>query len=158
MENPICRELQENYARAFRVLEGTIDKFSSEQWSQGISSFQVPSKVAYHIVDCLDFYFWDGDREYTWGHRFDGGWWEKPDPEQPTQDELLAYLHEIKARALQYFEASRDQDMLAADPEHCPHGETRLGHYIYALRHTMHHHGALTLLTIQHGISGGCWE
>jgi hypothetical protein len=34
----------------------------------------------------------------------------------------------------------------------------KIGHYIYALRHTMHHQGELAVLSIYHGNEGGSWE
>ena len=34
---------------------------------------------------------------------------------------------------------------------------TLLGHYVYALRHTMHHHGELATLATYHGLPGGSW-
>ena len=37
-------------------------------------------------------------------------------------------------------------------------GATLLGHYVYALRHTMHHHGELAALAVHHTGDGGSWE
>jgi hypothetical protein len=36
--------------------------------------------------------------------------------------------------------------------------KTRLGHYIYALRHAVHHHGQLAALASYHGHDGGSWD
>jgi hypothetical protein len=37
-------------------------------------------------------------------------------------------------------------------------GATWLGHYVYALRHTMHHEGELAAISVRMGNAGGVWE
>jgi hypothetical protein len=87
----------------------TIRQFDQEQWGKGIDFFQVPSKIAYHIVDCLDFYFRESlNEEYKWGHRFGGGWWELPDQGQPTQEALLEYMKDIEDRIIQHLTSLND--------------------------------------------------
>lgn len=154
----LCDSLLDNYQNAMKLVAETISQFDQEQWNKGIPFFQVPSKIAYHTVDCLDFYFREGPGEpYTWGHRFGGGWWELPDDQQPTPEALLAYLKDIKERIIQHFASLTERDLVSPfDPEK-RHGETRLGHYIYALRHTMHHHGALSFLSLEHGNEEDSW-
>jgi len=119
----------------------------------------VPSKIAFHTVDCLDFFFReDLDEKYEWGHRFGGAWWELPDEGQPTQVALAEYLKDIQDRILRHFTFLNDDDLITPYDGEKEHGETRLGHYVYALRHTMHHHGALSLLSLHFGNEEGSWE
>ena len=140
------------------MVRSTINKFTPEQWVSGISWFQVPARVAYHTVECLDAYFWvDSGGEFKWGYRFGTPGWELSDREQPTQEELLAYLADIEAKIVQHFAPIEDADLVTPHNEQRKHAKTRLGHHVYALRHTMHHHGALTLLSIHHGNEGGSW-
>jgi len=151
-------DLIDQYQRAFRMLYSEIERFDDEQWRAGISSFQVPVKQAMHIVDCLDYYFSGktGD-QYTWGHRFGGGWWELKDDQLPDKAALLAYAREIEERAIGELTCLDDEDL--SNPfEIDGSGKTMLGHYVYALRHTMHHHGQLTVLAVHHGNEGGSWE
>ena len=158
MSNPLCKSLLNNCENAIALVAETIRQFDQEQWLSGIEFFQVPAKIAYHIVDCLDFYFReDPGAEYEWGHRFGGGWWKLSDEEQPGPEDLLTYLKEIEGRIAGHLGSLSDEDLTTPFDEARQHGETRLGHYVYALRHTMHHHGALSLLSLYHGNEEGSW-
>jgi hypothetical protein len=140
------------------TLRATIAKFDPQHWTRGISSFQIPAKVAYHTIECLDAYFReDPDAEFQFGHRFGAPFWELADEEQPSQEALIEYLDELKTRIERELGALSDDQLAAPHDAEKRHAETRLGHYVYALRHTMHHHGALTLLSIYHGNQGGSW-
>jgi len=109
-----------------------------------------------HIVDCLDFYFReDTQAEYHWGHRFSGGWWELADEKLPIPAALLAYSAEIEARVTAHLSALDDAALSQPSPD--DDAATLLGHYIYALRHTLHRHGELAALSIYHGNPGGSW-
>jgi hypothetical protein len=158
VSDPLCDSLLDNYQKACTLMAETVGQFDRAQWVTGIASFQVPWKIAYHVVDCLDYYFREVDGgDYEWGHRFGGGWWELPDERQPSPDAVLAYLREVEGRIERHLRGLADADLTAPyDPER-EHGETRLGHYLYGLRHTMHHHGALSLLSLQRGNSESGW-
>jgi hypothetical protein len=158
MSTLLTADLLDQFRRAISMLDATIDKFDAQQWTVGISQFQSPAKVAYHTVECLDAYFRpDHDAEYTWGYRFGAPFWELSDEEQPSQEALSEYLAELRARIEDELSALADDQLVTPHDAERRHAETRLGHYIYALRHTMHHHGALTLLSVHHGNQGGSW-
>jgi len=158
MSTALTQDLLDQYARSISMLRATIGRFGADQWTSGITWFQSPAKVAYHVIECLDAYFReDPDAEYTWGHRFGAPFWELADDAQPSQKDLLEYLHELEARIAGELSSLTDEDLAAPHDAEKRHAETRLGHYVYALRHTMHHHGALTLLSIYHGNEGGSW-
>ena len=109
------------------------------------------------VLDCLDFYFTDKpDVEYIWGHYFGGGYWELPEEKYPTQAQLLAYARELEARVVKEFSALCDEDLLKPYARG-DDATTWLGHYIYAVRHTMHHHGQLAVLLAEQSIEGGSW-
>lgn len=151
-------DLVDQYQRALKMLYAEIERFDDEQWVTGISFFQVPVKQAMHIVDCLDYYFCGktGD-QYQWGYRFGGGWWELSDDQLPDQATLLEYTREIEERIISELTSLNDEDL--SNPfEIDGSGKTLLGHYVYALRHTMHHHGQLTVLLVHHDREGGSWE
>jgi uncharacterized damage-inducible protein DinB len=158
MSTVLTEDLLDQYRRAISMLRATIGKFSVEQWTSGISWFQSPAKVAYHIIECLDAYFrQDPDAEHTWGYRFGAPFWELADDEQPSREDLLSYLQDLEDRIVRELSSLTDAGLTAPHDREKRHTETRLGHYVYALRHTMHHHGALTLLSIYHGNAGGSW-
>ena len=158
MSNLLCASMLDNYQKTIMLVAETISQFDQEQWGKGIDFFQIPSKIAYHIIDCLDFYFREiPNDEYKWGHRFGGGWWELADEQQPTQEALLEYLKEVEERIAYHLTSLIDIDLATPYDEEKRHGETRLGYYVYALRHTMHHHGALSLLSLYYGNENGTW-
>jgi len=149
MSQVLVNDLQDQFRRGILMVRNTIGKFSAQQWQSGITGFRVPSTLSYHIVECLDYYFRDTHLEFGWGSRLGP---------QPTQQALLGYMDEIEARIVKHLAALDDVDLATPHDEKREHAQTRLGHYVYALRHTMHHHGALTLLSIHHGNVGGSWE
>ena len=159
MGNAAVRDLIGQYKHAFRILVEEISRFNEMDWRQGISSFQTPVIQAMHILDCLDFYsLEDTGQPYTWGHRFGGGWWELPDDRLPQQKVLIDYACELEARIIQQLTPLNDEDLLklrdqAADDQH-----TVIGHHVYALKHTLHHHGQLAALSVYHGHAGGSWD
>ena len=156
MSHLLCDGLVDNYRKAIWMVSEIIGHFDEEQWGEEISPLQVPWRIAYHIVDCLDFYF-RGDEEYEWGHRFDGGWADLHDDEKPTQEDLLAYLNNVEEKILGHFAEIDDDDLGNTYREKNRQRETWLAHYVYALRHTMHHHGALSLLSLSQGNAEGSW-
>jgi len=145
------------YRRSFHMLYEEIERFSAENWMKGPSYFQRPVIQVWHLLDCLDFYFTDKpDVEYIWGHYFGGGYWELPEEKYPTQAQLLAYACELEARVVKEFAALSDEDLLKPYARG-DDATTWLGHYIYAVRHTMHHHGQMAVLLAEQGIEGGSW-
>jgi len=158
MGKTAINDLVDQYQRAFRMLYSTLEEFDVEQWVTGISFFQVPVKLAMHVVDTLDYYFsGKTQKQYVWGHRFNGGWWELPDDQLPGKAAVLAYAKEIEKRAMVELSSLDDADLSRPFEIADGSGDTLLGHYIYALRHTMHHQGGLSLLSIHHGNDGGDW-
>lgn len=160
MAEKFCQSLLVNYTATFELLRSTILQFTPDQWLRGHDHFQVPAKISYHILDTLDYYFRENpEMPYTWGHRFNGGWWELDDDRLPAPGDLIQYLIDIEERVQRTFlQKLRDADLQEPFDKEREHGETRLGHFVYALRHTMHHHGALSLLSLQFANPEGVWK
>jgi hypothetical protein len=157
MARAMAADLADQYRRSFQMLYSEVERFDQRQWITGLSPFLSPVNQATHIIDCLDFYF-SGKKgeDYPWCHRF-GGWWELSADQQPDQAAVLAYGREIEARIMAELATLDDADLTR------PLGDegaaaTLLGHYVYALRHTMHHHGELAALAVHHTGDGGSWE
>ena len=159
MGKEAINDLVNQYRRSLNMLYTEVERFDGEQWVTGISFFQVPVKQAMHIVDCLDYYFSGktGD-QYKWGHRFGGGWWELADSQLPDKATLLEYARELEERIIGELTALDDKDLSKPFEIADGSGKTMLGHYVYALRHSMHHHGELAALSVHHGNEGGSWE
>jgi hypothetical protein len=137
------------------MMDISIREFSQEQWSKGLSGFETPAKVTYHNTDVIDFFFReDREGDYKWGYRFGKPWWELYDEEQPTPEEQLAYLADLRERVKAHFAVLEDSQLYEPFAER----PTRLEYYLYALRHTMHHQGALNALSVYHGNVTDNWE
>jgi hypothetical protein len=141
------------------LLRDSIRNFGEAAWCKGPTFFQVPAKVAYHDVECLDYYFKAKSRdEWSWGYRFGKPWWELSNEEQPSQEALIAYLDELEDRIGAHLNGVQDE-MLGEvyDPQEETF-RTRIGQYLYALRHTTHHLGSLASLAASGGTKPGEWR
>jgi uncharacterized damage-inducible protein DinB len=158
MNTTAVSDLLDQYRRTIHMLYEEIERFDDAQWVKGIDFFLTPVNIAMHIVDCLDYYFsGKSGEEYHWGHHFGGGWWELPADRLPDKATVATYTREIEARIVAELESLTDEDLsrsFTTDDS----AKTLLGHYVYALRHTVHHHGELAALSVYHGNQGGSWE
>ncbi len=155
MSRELCESLWSQWERTLNMMDNSIREFTPEQWFKGVSSFETPAKVTYHNTDVIDFFFREArEAEYTWGHRFGKPWWELGDEEQPSTEEQLAYMAELRQRVQAHF-AKLEDSQLNEPFEERP---TRLEYYLYALRHTMHHQGAINALSVYHGNDTDNWE
>jgi hypothetical protein len=155
MSTKLCAGVLANLQAAINLLTETIGQFSEPAWSKpGVNRFHVPVTIAMHTVECLDYYFRpDTATPWNWG-----GWWPHPDDVKPTPDELLAYLTQVRSRVEAHVAGLKDADLASPYDAGSELGHTRLAHYIYALRHTMQHQGALSVLALQAGYPSGHWE
>ena len=149
-------ELAEQFNRSFKMIRAVVNNIPPEEWKEGINEMFSPAVIAYHTVESLDFYFCGRD-QFEWGYRFRGPWWKTTIEELPTKKEIVAYLEEIEERVAAYFESCQDTDLLENFDLYDWSGGTLLGHFIYALRHTMHHQGQLAALQMQYGIEDDTW-
>ncbi|MBT3271506.1 MAG: hypothetical protein HN368_00005 [Spirochaetales bacterium] len=155
MKNQICRDLAVHYRIACSLIKKVAEAFSSSQWVSGLSAFETPVNVAFHTVDCLDFYFRGYSHgKYIFGHRFGGGWWELADENKPSIGDLITYLDEIDTRIAAFF-ASKDDAHLY---EKYNDDHSNMSWYLYALRHTLHHQGGLNALAAFHKIDVEGWD
>ena len=159
MSRIVTDDLVDQFQKAISMVRFTVEEFDGEQWLSGISWFQTPARVGYHLVESLDFYFSGkrDDQEFAYGYRFDGPWWEMKEEQLPKKGALLEYLDEVKERIEETFTSLDDTKLSAPFELYDWSGKTLLGHYVYALRHTMHHQGALTVLSTHHGHERESW-
>ena len=66
----------------------------------------------------------------------------------------MAFLEEVDGLVRKYLSGLSDADLGAVFSG----DETIMENLVYAIRHTMHHQGALNLLSIHHGIDADLWE
>ena len=159
MTQTVVNEVHRAFVDAIGLLRDAIRNFEDDAWGVGATFFQVPAKVAYHDVECLDYYFkMVIRREWAWGHRFGKPWWELSNEDQPSQEALIAYLDDLEERIAAHFGGVQDETLGEVyDPAEEP-VRTRIGHYLYALRHTTHHLGSLASLAASGGTRPGEWR
>ena len=157
MSKVIVNALKKSFKNTIGLIHDTIESADDEKWRQGDHFIQVPAKVAYHNIECLDFYFRpDGAEKFVWGHRFGKSYWELSNEEQPAQSELIIYLDEITERIFAHFDAL--DDALLVEPFPNNPDWTRIEQYLYALRHADHHQGSLAAVADLVGIPSADWD
>jgi len=152
-------DLLDQYNRACQMFYTILEQTPEDKWNAGPDPYSTPAVLAYHTIECLDYYAWDQSRAPypNWGYRFGKPWWEMSPEEMPRKAELVAYLKEIQASTVRQFELMTDADLAAPHLPEEGSGKTVLGHWIYALRHTMHHQGALAAVLLSFGITYDSW-
>ena len=139
------------------MLQDTIGKFNHRSWKIGFGTMQHPWKLAYHIVECLDHYFSPGiDSKRP--RRFSKSVWEMTDQEVPSIEDVQNYLHEVKAKIEQRVQIDDQRDLSEQYDSTREQGFNVLEQYVYAIRHTMHHHGALASLALRAGVEKIMWK
>ncbi len=155
----MTEDLLDQIKKAIAMLRFTIEEFGEDEWTSGISWFYTPARLALHTALALEGYFFDrADGQFAPAIELEARWWELSDDQLPKQAALLEYLADIERRIEQEFTALADDDLSALFDLVDYSGKVLLGHYAYALRHTMHHQGALTVLATHHGHEGECWR
>ncbi len=76
----------------------------------------------------------------------------------PGKEVVVAYARELEQRIIAQLAPLNDADLLKHRPQGAESQTTVMGHHVYALKHTMHHHGQLAALSVLHGHEGGSWD
>lgn len=139
------------------MLEDTIGKFDNESWKTGFGTMHYPWRLAWHAVESLDCYFSPGI-QFRSGYRFGKPWWEMTDQEAPSIKDMQKYLNDVKAKIEKRVQIDGGREESEKYDPASEVGRNVLEHYVYAIRHTMHHHGALAALAIKAGASGIMWK
>ena len=158
MTRTTTNALLQSWRRTTGLLADTIRGFTPETWTKGFTWFQMPAKVAYHTIECIDFYFKPKGSAFTWGSRFGKPYWELSGDSQPSQEYLLAWLKELEERLEDHFAGVEDEALGDEYDSTLEDGNTAVEWYIYALRHTVHHHGSLVALADILGVPSGDWD
>jgi len=150
-------ELQRNLDAASRMVRDVVTRLTPEQWTSAQGGLRSPARITWHLVEALDFYFRENEADYVWGSRFGAPQWKTADADLPSQDTILSWLDEIVLRAGNMLRQLTNDDLREQNQKKYRHGENRLGHYVYALRHTMHHMGQLSAIAVAHGHRNLLW-
>jgi len=159
MSKVAVNDLVGQFQHTLAIFCEEVERFTDEQWVTGVAFFQIPAKQAIHLLECLEFYFAGvPSKGYPWGIRFGGGWWDLKEEQLPDKDAILAFAREVEFQLMDELVSLNDDDLLTPLNQEYEWADTRLGHYIYALRHTVHHHGQIAALAAYHGHEGGSWD
>lgn len=146
--------MQSQLDATIELLQCTIARFDDESWQAGFADLHYPWKVAWHTIECLEGYFSLGVESRAGGH------FGRPCPQMPVPSisEMQTYLDAIKAIIEQRarIDDQRDPSEIYHPGDHSGHNV--LERYVYAIRHTMHHHGALAALAVKAGIRDIMWK
>ena len=158
MTQIVVRQIRNNFINAIGLMRDTINNFDNENWRKEYTWFQVPVRVARHTIECIDFYFRELGAPFSWNTRFGRPYWETPNAEQPSQADLVAYLDDLEARIEGIFAAMQDEELGDIYDPDAEKPMTKAAHYLYALRHTVHHNGSLAALADIIGVPSGDWD
>ena len=89
----IGNELSAQFERTHQMLAKTIESYQGSAWVEGKENYLVPARLAYHLVETIEYYLSDASsEEFSWGGRFGGDWEGMPASDLPGQKEMIEYL------------------------------------------------------------------
>jgi hypothetical protein len=152
-------DLHNQFRRAIAMLRFTIEEFEEKEWTAGITWFFTPARLALHTALALEaYFFYRPDSGYAPSIDLVADWAQLTNQQLPNQSDVLVYLADLERRIDEVFGSLSEEELGAPTEFNDYWGKTLLGRYAYALRHTMHHQGALTVLATHHGHEGECWR
>ena len=128
------------FERSWRMLEEAAESFSAEEWRRGEIDYLTPARLTYHILEAAEFYSGESSEGFPWGHRFGCDWEGGELEELPTQEDVLAYLADVRPQVETWL---NDVDLSATDEAFPWPGGTVLDRALYLLRHNHHHIGEM---------------
>jgi len=157
--NRIGKELSAQFERTHQMLIKTIESYQGPAWVVGKENYLVPARLAYHLVETIEYYLSDvSSEEFSWGGRFGGDWEGMPALDLPGQKEMIEYLGEMMTELRKQLSAQKDETFLAENLTFPWTGKTKLGHILYVMRHSLHHHGELCALLYESGCKEVNWR
>lgn len=154
-ETTIAASLQRELDRAWRMLRDAITYCPDEEWRAGTHPFLIPARLAFHIVQAVDFHLEDNPSAYDWG-RFGFDWEEAEAIELPSKTAVLGYLEDVRAKAGAWVQRRGDVGLTGPDVPHAFFASA-LEHASYVLRHTMYHLGHLDAELHRRGCCSPQW-
>ena len=128
------------FERSWRMVEQAVRIFSAEEWRTGDVDYLTPARATYHVLEAAEFYSGKSSEDFDWGHRFGCDWEGAERQELPNQEEVLAYLADVRRQVAAWLD---EVDLLATDEAFPWPGGTVLDRALYLLRHNHHHVGEM---------------
>jgi uncharacterized damage-inducible protein DinB len=150
--------LADQFERMWMMLREAIDNCADEEWKRDAGHwFLIPSRLAYHTVETVDFYSRQSPVEMDWAGRFGADWETRQTDQLPDREPMLDYLEHIRANLGGKLRSMSDQALLA-DHAFPWTGATVLERMIYTLRHSMFHLGQIQAELRRRGLKGAEWH
>ena len=155
-DNNISGVVFDQYQRALTMFREAVITFPADEWRKGDTDYLRPAGVAYHVVECMDFYTSDQPPDrFAWGGRFGIDWEDTDSDRLPGQEQLITYLDEVEDNLKEWF---RKTDLLAAETLFPWTGILVLGRAIYNLRNIQHHLSEMSLELTLRGCQSPEWR
>lgn len=130
--------------------------FPADEWRKGEIDYLRPAGVAYHVVECMDFYTGNQPPDkFPWGGHFGVDWEDTNSERLPNQEQVLTYLDEVEEKLKEWF---RKTDLLAAESTFPWTGITGLARAIYNLRNIQHHVSEMSLELTRRSFQSPDWR
>ena len=142
-QHSIAGDVRGQFEHAWDMFAEAVRLFSAEQWRQDSGLVLAPARVAYHLLETAEYYLSDAPGAFRWGGRFGVDWESADAGALPTQEDILAYLGEVRRACQDWLNRRAAHGMLDLDPVYGGEGMSRLDRSLYLLRHTHHHIGEL---------------
>jgi uncharacterized damage-inducible protein DinB len=155
----IGEAVAEQFDRMWMMLEEAITNCPDEEWKRDSGNwFLVPSRLAYHTIETVDYYSRQSPEGMEWAQRFGGVDWETKETDGlPDRESVSAYLKEARGALEAKLLALSDEDLLSGHAFPWT-GATVLDRMIYALRHSMFHLGQIQAELRRRGLEGAQWH
>lgn len=141
----ISELLVDQYGHSWKMLRAGIDHCPDEQWRIVVDDpFFVPARVAFHIIQTVEFYTSERADDFDW-QAFGFDWEESPAEGLPDKSSMIEYLDAVEKKLASYLQSMDDKTLQGSDAEFAPYFKTPLARMMYALRHSHHHIGQLSL-------------
>jgi uncharacterized damage-inducible protein DinB len=149
--------LQKQYAHSWRMLADGIESCSDAQWKAVIDDpFFVPARVAFHVIQTIDFYTSPTADEFDW-KAFGFDWEEAPAEDLPARAKVSGYLDTIREKLDTLLSSMDETALMDSDSEFAPYFSSPFERLNYGLRHSHHHIGQMSLDLQRRGLSEIEW-
>lgn len=149
--------LRKQYAHSWRMLADGIESCSDAQWQATIDDpFFVPARVAFHVVQTIDFFTSPAAKGFDWqAHGFN--WEEAPVEDLPDRAKVSGYLDAIREKLDTLLSSMDETVLMDSDSKFASYFSCPFERFNYALRHSHHHIGQLSLDLQRRGFSEIEW-
>lgn len=155
----LVSSLKDQWTRAWTMWEEMIHSIPEAEWTKGDIDYLIPARHLIHVAVGDDVFSSDTPfDQYDHLQWFGVGEWGTPPADLPNKKTALAKLADIRATVEARLAKLDDAALLEPEQAHPWSGQTRVGKWLYNLRHIQHHLGEVNAELIRRGIRGVDWQ